>query len=276
MGLPSDLQLSQSSLQDYVDCPRRFHLRHVRRLAWPAIVAEPALEHERHLQQGSDFHLLVHQHELGIDTEQLSAVVTDVNLRRWWLNYLEQGPGDVPQVHYPEIVLSTPVGRFRLVAKYDLLAVDPGRRATVLDWKTYRRRIGRRWLAERLQTRVYPYVLACAGSHLNEGQPLEPKQMEMVYWFAGFPDDPERFQYDEERYREDEAYLSSLVETIEALGEGDFPLTPDEGQCRFCSYRSLCQRGVRAGDFREELEDWDREQEGDILLDYEQAGEIEY
>jgi RecB family exonuclease len=173
-------------------------------------------------------------------------------------------------------VLSAPVGGFRLVAKYDLLAVDPGKRATILDWKTYRTRRGRRWLAERLQTRVYPYVLARAVSHLNEGQPLEPKQMEMVYWFAGFPDDPERFQYDEERYREDEAYLSSLVETIEALGEGDFPLTPDEGRCRFCSYRSLCQRGVRAGDFREELQDWELEQEEDILLDYEQVAEIEY
>ena len=248
MGLPSDLQFSQGSLQDYVDCPWRFYLRHVRRLAWPAIVAEPALEHERHLQQGRDFHLLVHQHELGIETEQLSAVVTDVNMRRWWLNYLETGPGEIPEVHYPEIVLSTPVGGFRLVAKYDLLAVDPGRHATILDWKTYRTRSGRRWLAERLQTRVYPYVLARAVSHLNEGQPLEP----------------------------DGAYLSSLVEEIEGLSEDQFDRTADKDRCRFCRYRSLCQRGVRAGDFREELQDWDVEQDEEILLDCEQAAEIEY
>jgi hypothetical protein len=276
MGLPSDLQFSQGSLQDYVDCPWRFYLRHARRLAWPAIVAEPALEHERHLQQGSDFHLLVQQHELGIDTEQLSAVVRDVNLRRWWLNYLEQGPGDVPEVHYPEIVLSTPLGGFRLVAKYDLLAVDRGRRATILDWKTYRRRSGRKWLAERLQTRVYPYVLALAGSHLNGGMPLELEQIEMVYWFAGFPDDPERFRYGEEQFGEDEAYLSSLIEEIQGLSDDQFERTADEKRCRFCRYRSLCQRGISAADFREELEDWDVEQEEDIPLDYEQAAEIEY
>lgn len=276
MGLPSDLQFSQSSLQDYVDCPWRFYLRHVRRLAWPAVVAEPALEHERHLQQGRDFHLLVHQRELGIDSEQLSDVITDLNLRRWWLNYLEQGPGDLPEVHYPEIVLSTAVGGFRLAARYDLLAVDPGLRAAILDWKTYSRRSERKWLAERLQTRVYPYVLARAGSHLNEGQPLEPEQIEMVYWFAGFPDDPERFQYDEERCREDEIYLNSLVDEIARLSEDQFNRTADEERCRLCRYRSLCQRGVTAGDFREELEDWDVEQAEDILLDYEQAAEIEY
>ncbi len=40
MALPSDFQFSQSSLQDYVDCPWRFYLRYIRQLAWPAIVAE--------------------------------------------------------------------------------------------------------------------------------------------------------------------------------------------------------------------------------------------
>ena len=50
----------------------------------------------------------------------------------------------------------------------------------------------------------------------------------------------------------------------------------DEKRCRFCRYRSLCQRGARAGDFREELEDWDVELDEDILLDYEQVAEIEY
>lgn len=276
MALPSDFQFSQSSLQDYVDCPWRFYLRYVRRLAWPAIVAEPALEHERHLLQGSDFHHLIHQHELGISVQRLSAVITDEKLRHWWLNYLERGPGGVPEVHYPEIVLSAPVGSHRLVAKYDLLAVEPGKRAAILDWKTYQKRRGRRWLEERLQTRVYPYLLVRAGAHLNEGRPLQPEQVEMVYWFASFPGDPERFQYDEERCGQDEAYLNSLIQEIEGLSEEQFGRTADKERCGFCAYRSLCQRGVRAGDFLEAEEDRDAEVEVEIFLDFDQIAEIEY
>ena len=276
MALPTDFQFSQSTLQDYVDCPWRFYLRHVRRLAWPAMVAEPALEHELHLQQGYEFHHLVQQHELGISAEQLSTVITDVNLRHWWLNYLEKGPGELPDVHYPEIVLSASLDGHRVVAKYDLLAVDPGGRVVILDWKTYHRRPGREWLSERLQTRVYPYLLVRAGVHLNDGQAFEPGKVEMIYWFASFPDDPERFPYDEKRYKEDEAYLRSLTEEIDGLSEDDFELTADKERCRHCPYRSLCQRGIKAADFRETDEDGDAEEEPDIYLDFEQIAEIEY
>jgi len=177
MTLPTDFQFSQGSLQDYVDCPRRFQLRYLLRLAWPAVKAEPALENERHLQQGAAFHRLIHQHLLGIAPERLSSTVTDADLRRWWRNYLEHGARDLPATRHPEVVLSAPMGGYRLIAKYDLIAVDAGRRGVIVDWKTSRRRPRRRWLAERLQTKVYPYLLVRAGSHLNAGQPFEPEQV---------------------------------------------------------------------------------------------------
>ncbi|MDH4208568.1 MAG: PD-(D/E)XK nuclease family protein [Anaerolineae bacterium] len=275
MPLPSDFQFSQNSLQDYVDCPWLFYLRYVRGLSWPAVEAEPALEHEQHLEQGAEFHQLVHQQELGISSEQLSSVIRHPSLRQWWRNFQEKGPADVPGVHYPEIVLSAPLAGHRLMAKYDLLAVEPAARGIVLDWKTYHRRRSREWLARRLQTRVYPYLLVCAGSHLNDGQPFEPGMVEMIYWFANFPEQPERFAYHRERYEEDEAYLSALVEEIEALSDAQFELTDDKGHCRFCPYRSLCERGIRAADFLETEEDGEAEEPG-IFLDFEQVAEIEY
>ena len=114
MTLPTDFQFSQGSLQDYVDCPRRFQLRYVHHLAWPAAESEPALENERHLRQGAAFHRLVHQHVLGLPPEQLSRTVADEALRRWWRNYLAEPPADLPPSRYPEIVLSAPVGGHRL------------------------------------------------------------------------------------------------------------------------------------------------------------------
>ena len=62
MPLPHSFQFSQGSLQAYVDCPRLFQLRYIEGLSWPAPEVEPALENERHLQLGSDFHRLVQQY----------------------------------------------------------------------------------------------------------------------------------------------------------------------------------------------------------------------
>jgi CRISPR/Cas system-associated exonuclease Cas4 (RecB family) len=276
MPLPDDFRFSQSSLQDYVDCPRLFYLRYVRGLSWPAVEAEPALDHEQHLEKGAAFHQLVHQYELGVDPEKLLAGIGDYDLRRWWTSFLEKGPRELPGLHYSEIVLSAPVEGYRLLAKYDLLAVDPGRRGVIVDWKTYHRRPSRQWLEGRLQTRVYPYLLVRAGSHLNGSLAFDPGQVEMVYWFTNFPDESERFGYRTEGYREDGDYLHRLVEEITGLSDSDFLATEDRRPCRFCTYRSLCQRGVQAGDFLEAEEEGETEEDLGISLDFEQVAEIEY
>jgi len=127
-----------------------------------------------------------------------------------------------------------------------------------------------------LQTKVYPYLLALAGSHLNEGRPFQPEQIEIVYWFANFPEDPERFSYDAVQHDADGDYLASLIEEIKSLKDDDFPLTIQERRCRYCPYRSLCQRGVRAGPFDESETETEEGSDFGIALDFEQIAEIEY
>ena len=80
--------LSQSSLQDYNDCPRRFELRYIQHLAYPAVESEPALENEKHQQEGEYFHRLVQQHLIGIPAEQVGKLANTPNLQRWWENYV--------------------------------------------------------------------------------------------------------------------------------------------------------------------------------------------
>lgn len=274
--LPTDFQFSQASLQDYADCPRRFQLRYVERVTWPAHEAEPALDNERYLQQGAAFHRLGHQHQLGLPAERLSSTVTDDDLRRWWDNYLANGLINLPDDRYPEVLLSAPMNDYRLAAKYDLVAVDAGRQVTIVDWKTSRKRSRRQWLAGRLQTRIYPYVLVQASAHLNDGHPFEPEQVEMVYWFANFPDNPERFAYDAAQHNADEVYLTSLIEEIKSLGDHEWPLTVEERHCEYCPYRSLCERGINAGPFDEIEESTEPDDDFDITIDWEQIAEIEY
>ncbi|NLF03208.1 MAG: PD-(D/E)XK nuclease family protein [Anaerolineales bacterium] len=277
MPLTADFQFSQGSLQDYIECARRFQLRYLERRAWPAIEAEPALLHERQLQQGLAFHRLVHQHIVGIDADRLERMAIEQpqggpELERWWRSYRSHPPADLPDARYPEITLSAPLGGYRLLAKYDLVAVQVGQRAVIVDWKTTRGHPQRQRLARHMQTRVYPYLLTHAGHELNGARPVPPQAVEMIYWFANFPQELQRFAYSEEQYAADGDFLLSLVNRIAALGPNDFPQTEQVEQCRYCRYRSLCQRGTTAGLIDED----DAPEEADLetAFDFDEITEI--
>jgi hypothetical protein len=283
MALPDNFHFSQGSLQDYVDCPRRFELRYLLRLAWPALQAEPAIENERFTRQGQDFHRLLYQHLSGVPAERLSRQQAAPELAEWWAAYLAQraNPGGLGgwlegARLYPEITLAAPLGGVRLLAKFDLVAATPGGRLLILDWKTSRHRPRRAWLANRLQSRVYPYLLAQAGAQLNAGRPVDPAAVEMIYWFAAFPAEPERFPYSPARHAEDGAWLADLIAQIQATPGGGFALTGQAERCAFCQYRSLCDRGVQAGSLAQAEPGGEPDAEADLSLDFSQLGEIEY
>ena len=263
--------LSQSSLQDYYDCPRRFELRYLQRLAYPAIETEPALENEKHQKEGEYFHRLIQQNLIGIPVEQVGKLANTDNLQRWWNNFLDfrnlQDFGSL----YPEVSLSAPLGKFRLVAKYDLIVIDKDR-ATIFDWKTYRKRPKNEMLHIRWQTRVYRALLAQAGAHFNHGKPFAPEQIEMIYWFADFPTEPARFIYKTDQYKRDWDALTKVANEI--TGASDFPKTDQVSKCSYCPYRSYCNRGIRAGD----AADAGLETEAEELFDinFEQIGEIAF
>jgi RecB family exonuclease len=197
----------------------------------------------------------------------------------WWRGYLASPP-DLPERQYPEMTLTVPLGEHRLVAKLDLLAIAPGERAVIVDWKTGQKRQGQSWLASRMQTRVYRYALAQAGAHLNDGAAIAPEQIRMVYWFAVDPERPETLLYDEMQMAADGRYLAGLAADIAAAAErDDFPKTEDVRRCRFCPYRSLCARGIEAGQL-DEAQDDDAEVEPDFDwntgIDFEQIAEIAF
>lgn len=142
--------LSQSSLQDYHDCPRRFELRYLQQLAYPAIETEPAIENEQHQKEGEYFHRLVQQHFVGISNQQISKLANTDNLQRWWENFfnIDTKGAETAPLRKTEITLSAPLGAYRLVAKYDLIAID-NEKVFIYDWKTYRKRPKTEWLAIR-------------------------------------------------------------------------------------------------------------------------------
>lgn len=271
----ADLHFSQHSLQDYTDCPRRFQLRYLLGVTWPAVKAEPIAEMERRARLGRRFHRMAQQHTLGIPAGRLEVGIDDEDLRRWWHNFLAAPPRDLPTgLRRAEVSLSVALAGHRLVARYDLLAADPGERLVIVDWKTRRPRNPKR-LLNRFQSIVYPYVLVEAGAAFNGGQPVLPEQVAMVYWFADSPDDPLTLAYDAARHTANHERLVALINEIAARDEETWPLTDDVARtCKFCAYRSLCNRGNAVGDLDDLDEDLDLE---DVLdIDLEQIAEIAF
>jgi hypothetical protein len=277
---------SQASLQDYQECRRRFYLRYQLRLAWPALEVEPVEEHEHEMALGAAFHRLIQQHLVGVPADRLSRMIQEESLGVWWQAYLSFAHPDLSGIRpdpairlYPELSLSAPLAGSRLLAKYDLIAVHPDGRVAIYDWKTSRTLPGRQGLIARMQTRVYRYVLVQAGAAINSGESFQPDQIDMVYWFAGFPGAEERLSYDAAQFARDGQDLGHLIKEIQGLKEPDFYLTSDERHCRFCTYRSLCDRGINAGTLDAEGEAEHRDQVVEVGtldtdLDFDTIAEI--
>ncbi len=274
---------SAASLQDYVDCPRRYYLRYVRKLAWPAIQSEPVLENERWIQQGARFHQMIHRSLLGIPDDLLTSHVHEPDLQRWWDQFQSSRQSGVLEtlqeaasLRFPEISLSQSLAGARLVAKCDLILVRSTGEVLIYDWKTARKRPARPWLSARLQTRVYPFLVARGVPGWYGSISTTPDQVKMIYWFADYPAQPEMIPYSSEQFQADERYLSQLIEEITKLEQADFKPTEQTERCRFCVYRSFCERGVTAGDLRL-VEDWEaNETPGVIGVDFDQIGEIAF
>lgn len=244
MHLPPDFTLSASALQDFADCAQRFYLRYVAGRRWPALQVADVLEHERRLQWGEQFHLLAHQHQLGLPLAALNRHAQSEPLATWWRNYLAHAPRPAGQV-WSEVTLHCDFEGYRLMAKFDRLMWD-GERALILDWKTTPQPTPRATLQRRLQTLVYPLALAEAGPAWL-GAPIQPEAISMMYWFPAFPAQAVAFPYSAAHHAEARARLSALLARLHAADPAWDLRTANEQHCRFCGYRSLCARGAAAG-----------------------------
>lgn len=258
--------LSQSALSTFERCPRRFYLRFVRRLEWPAPLTGSEQEWERSRRRGERFHLLVQQDALGLPADEIARASGDEELTAWWERFRRHPPpppeGPSLRVHTElelEVVLT---GGQSLVARFDRLEVSGGSggvRLDIVDWKTgtpsSREHLERSW-----QTAVYRFVALEGAGSLAPG-PVAAEGVRFVYWQSALPEEPVVLHYDagqhEQARQRIEAAAAEIEERLEK-GEEGFPRTGDIGVCRYCPYRSYCDRGREAGpgvDFESEEEE---------------------
>jgi len=274
MKLPEGFFFSQAKLEEYRTCRRRFYWRYIQELPCPAQVAEPAQEFEHLGKMGWLFHQSVRQLLCGIPPEQVKAFIKDEN----WLEQFQQhiypmvNPIDWEAkcaVYAPEVLLAMRIGEFPLVAKYDLLMITVEGQAQIWDWKTSHALPAYRQLVAKLQSVIYPLVLAQGGHKAKTA----PEKIQMMYWFANFPSEMMSISYNEDKMQREMEWITQMIAEIATATEEHFIMTEDERKCRVCVYRSLCARGEKAGQFTDEMIDLD--EEGWVAeLDLEQILEI--
>lgn len=243
MLLPETFVFTQQNLQDYVDCQYRFYLREIKKLDWPAIESEPIRELEELMQLGTRFHLLCQQYFSGIPAEVLSSQIDQPELVEWWNNFLTLNLKPTPGSFFTEKLISIPLAGYRLAAKYDLFITNPDNKILIYDWKTSQHQPKRQTLLTRMQSKVYPLVAAL--SHLKKNSSAE--SIEMIYWYPGFPNAPIKLPYSQSLMAEDQSNIETLISEIAGNQEKDFLKVSEDKACRYCRYRSLCNRGVSAG-----------------------------
>jgi hypothetical protein len=279
MNLPQDFNFTQSNLQDYVDCPYRFFMKHILRIKWPALVVDDALEFEERSQTGARFHRLIQQYLLGVPEDRLAEMAEDDHnpeVINWWEDFLKVIPPLLDGQRSVETILSTHAFGQRLLAKYDLVLAKQDGSLTVFDWKTSRIKAKKEWLQDRIQTRLYCWMLVQAGTALAGQNAVKPEQATMHYWFTASPEAPVTLPYSASAYEKDHAYFRGMIEEILGKTEGEFIRTSDTRKCKYCVYRSHCDRGIEAGDL-DSYEDFDEEAAGSALdIDFDEIEEIEF
>ena len=237
---------SQTSLEQYLLCQRRFWLRYVRGLAWPPPVGAQALQIEEALERGQQFHEWVAQQSLGFDLGTMVNRGKDEVLKTWNHNYVRSPYYQQENEYvYSEIELSTRINGCVLMARIDRLIVQPGKSIDIIDWKTGYNNPDANRKRNSFQTKVYRYVVLKSVHQLPIMDLLrvDAEQIHLTYWYPEYPETPIHIGYSEGEHEQIEAYLSSIIqEILQKKDVADYPVTPDTTQCVYCPYQRYCDR----------------------------------
>lgn len=252
--MPPYLALGRRQLADFAACQRRFQLRHVQRLAWPAAPLAESVTQAREL--GQQFHQLLERHFLGLPVADDLAAAGEP-LRGWWAVFEQQGPSLPPGRRLPEVSLTVPVGRSLLSGRFDLFVLGEDS-AHLYDWKTETRPRPAAELAEDWQTRLYLALLTEGGAALRpDGRPLDPDRLTMTYWYAQAPAATVTLAYSQAQHAANWASIQAWVGQIDQqlATQAVLPLTDDWTECGRCAYAAYCGRTVAPAS----LDEWEGE-----------------
>lgn len=234
------LRISQRHLKILEACPRQFEHTYFDRLTLPINPTQQVKT-----QLGSDFHLLMHQRELGLPIEPILARSPQLNT---WVQAMLQTAPDLfaadPQAwRESEHVRTLALGNYLFTAIYDLVILHPDR-IDIIDWKTYPLPKYKKDLDLEWQTRLYLYMLAETSDYV-------PKQIAFTYWFIQSTPQPKsiKISYTLKQHRQTEtdllellAKLTDWLDRYQHLGEPFPQVAASSSLCDRCNFAARCGR----------------------------------
>ncbi len=222
MDLPENFYFSQNKLQDYIDCPRRFELKHLLKQEWPAIRSEPIREIEHHQRRGNQFHLFIQQYFNGLSPESIKKQTADPVLLNWWRSFELFSKTIHFEKVYPELQISAQIGEIRFYGVIDLITTDKAGNIIIYDWKTNQKKPSRTTVNQKIQTRLYRMMTALNYARFFQDAPFSPEKIRMEYWFVNDPSATMIFPYSESLFLSDQSYFLQLIESIQNTEEKGF------------------------------------------------------
>lgn len=242
MSLPSDFVFSQSNLHSFTTCPRQFYLRYVEKLEWPASWSLDIPKFEMDRQAGINFHQLIHQLILGINSDHLTKLASndaDSRLVHWLESFSSEVLPELKGELLPEYALYIQLEGFTLVAKYDLIEIRP-EAINLYDWKTSAKPSCLARLKESLQSKIFSLVYA--ETQIEQAVDFDPNKLNMIYWEANQPTQLMKFAYSTGQWQKDRTEVLALIQKIQAAPVEAFTQTTNLKYCQFCQYTSFCGR----------------------------------
>ncbi len=238
-------RISQHSLGDLDECPRRFALKYKASRYWPGPLSfDSDPEATAAIRTGQLFHRLVQQQAMGMDVKGVLAAEAErlPRLGVLWTMY-SASPHARPkgEVH-TEAPLHFTFAGAPFMVRYDRLVKD-GDDWEILDWKTGK--TTRNTLEKSNQTRLYRFALVQAGAVYDDGRPIDPERVRMTYWDVQRAR-PEEFRYDLATFEADRSHFDELAtKVLQPFDETrpddpSFPRTRNRAHCARCSFESYC------------------------------------
>ncbi|GEM_PF-1098671 len=229
-------QISQSQIQDFQFCHRKYYLAHVRRLAWPAPITPSFRKMEENMRQGKAFHLFVHRYLQNILPENGQPV--DPAIQKWVDNFKAHHPLPAKAQIFTEKEVTTVLGDTIWIGDFDVLAVQPDR-IQIFDWKTSEKPGDPLRLKNSPQTRLYLFLLLKNLNRFTRSR-LNAENLEMIYWYPNAPLASVRIAYSNEKAQQDESYLQRISAQLSSDQAEDYLETDDRQKCSYCRYQKFC------------------------------------
>ena len=229
---------------------------------------------EKKAHMGIQFHRIVQQILSGVKPEDVMQSIEDNQLSQWVTRFITFINQEHFSINFPELSVMMAFNGYRILSVFDLVVVKKDNKAMIFDWKTTQKEPKPSFYSKRIQSQVYPMVMVESCQQFLPGQSLKPDDVEMVYWFPEFPERAIHMGYSQAGHLDNKSRIADLIGDIIRREPGDFELTQEKNRCKYCMYRSLCDRGRTAGNESEESED-----PSEIsldLLDFDQIEEIPY